>query len=550
MSIKYLFLVNNELKKMNRRKQYFKVLITFYSLLILLFINTCQKIELTREAFIQTNSFSIGTGSIDLTGTIIDLGEGITDHGFIVSITPGPSISNGVQLSLGSASQTGQFTYVLSEVAGGVNFYFRAFATSGGETIYGESSNFSTPDMVVATRAAAIQGRYSAILNGVINDLGFESVTDHGFYWADDPTPQNFSENKRSLGAVTEATTFNYTLTGLTPYKEYYFVAYAENGSETKFGGVQSFKIENVWTRIGNFEGSARYKAKAFSLEGIGYITGGNDDGGTIDDFYQFSPDPENWTFLSSGSSPIKGTAFTIGNKAYVIDRYNLYEFDPGQGMWVSKTPLPGIERSNVFAFAIGNKGYVGGGYYWDGTQDVYLNDLWEFDPQDEVTNGTDINGDPMGSWTQKVDFSGASRRYGKGFSIANYGYVCSGMNNIDGDLNDLWQYDPFSTGNGFDTNGNPMGVWSQKSDYPGIPGTAQVNFIIQNKAYFFKDNELWQYNPVTESWNQLTDFPGQSRWLPVGFAINNKGYVGTGTYNDGSNDIYLDDFWEYLPHQ
>jgi N-acetylneuraminic acid mutarotase len=533
-------------KKMNRRKQYFRVLIAFYSLLILLFVNTCQKIDLTREAFVQTNSFSIGDGTITLTGTIIDLGEGISDHGFVMSLTPDPLTSSEIVLGLGSASETGQFTYNVSGLGGGVNFYFRAFATSGGETIYGESSNFSTPDLDVATQTATIQSKSSAIINGAIINLGFESVTDHGFFWAEDPTPQNFSQNKIPLGATTDATTFNYTLTELTPYTEYFFIAYARNNSETKFGNVVSFKMENVWTRIQNFNGSARCRALAFSLEEFGYIAGGHD-AGSINDFYQFNPDPETWISISTGSSPVYGTAFTIGNKAYVIDWNNLYEFDPDEGIWVHKTLFPGPARSEMFAFNIGNKGYVGGGGYWDGTQHIYLNDFWEFDPQDDITNGTDINGDPMGSWTQKVDFQGTGRLSGEGFSIATFGYVCSGYNDID--LNDFWQYDPYSTDNGTDANGNPMGAWSQKTDYPGPPGTEMVSFIIHNKAYLF-NYELWQYNPLTENWKQMADFPGQPRYAPVGFAINNKGYVGTGTYNDGGGDLYLDDFWEYLPVQ
>lgn len=533
---------------MNRRKQYFKVLITFCSLLILLFVNRCQKIELIREARIQTNSFSIGTGTITLTGTIIDLGEGISDHGFVISLTPNPSTGSEIVFGLGSASKTGQFTYNVSGLGNGFNFYFNTFATSGGETIYGESSNFSTPNLDVATQTVTIQSKSSAIIYGAINNLGFESVTDHGFYWAIDPAPQNFAQNKISLGATTETTTFNYILTNLTPYTDYYFVAYAQNGSETKFGTVGSFKIENVWTRIGNFKGSARINALAFSLRDFGYIAGGGNDAGSTNDFYQFSPDPENWISLSIGSSPVSGTAFTIGNKAYVINGNDFYEFDPDLGVWEAKMSFPGYPRWNVFAFAIGNKGYVGSGNYWDGTQDVYLNDFWEFDPLDDVTNGTDINGDPMGSWTQKVDFPGAGRTGAEGFTIASNGYVCSGYNN--GELIDFWQYDPFSTDNSFDTNGNPMGVWSQKTDYPGPPGTEMVSFIINNKAYLFKDKELWEYSPVTENWTKMKDFPGQDRWSPVGFAINNIGYVGTGIYNDGSNDIYLNDFWEYLPIQ
>ena len=530
---------------MNRRKQYLRVLIAFCSLLILLFINTCQKIELTREALVQTGSYNVGNGVVTLTGTIIDLGEGISDHGFVMSLTPDPLTSSEIVKGLGPASQTGQFTYNVSGLGGGFNFHFRAFATTGGETIYGESSNFSTPALVVSTQTAIIQNKSSVILNGVINNLGFKSVIHHGFYWAEDPTPQNFSQNRIDFGQTTDANTYNYTLTGLTPYTEYHFVAYAENASETKFGNVVSFKMENVWTQMPNFEGSARCRALAFSLEDIGYIAGGHNTA-PIFDFYQFSPDPGNWFSISTGSSPVSGTAFTIGNKGYVIDGNILYEFDPDEGMWVVKTPFPGTERSNMFAFSVGNRGFVGSGAYWDGEQNVYLNDFWEFDPQDDIS-GVDINENPMGSWTQKADFQGAGRIWGEGFSIADFGYVCSGSN--DDDLNDFWQYDPLSTDNDFDTNGNPMGAWSQKTDYPGPPGTGMVSFIIHTEAYVF-NYELWQYNPVTENWKQMADFPGHPRYAPVGFAINNIGYVGTGIYNDGSNDIYMNDFWEYLPHQ
>ncbi len=544
MPVKYLFLVNNESKKMDRRNQYFRVFIAFCSLLILLFFNTCQKIDLTREVLVQTGSYNVGSGVVTLTGTIIDMGEGITDHGFVVSNTPDVSSGNGSALRLGTASQTGQFTYNFSEASSGRNYYFCAFATSGGETIYGESSNFSTPALVVSTQTVAILSKSSTTIYGGIGNLGFESVTDHGFYWANDPTPQNFAQNKISLGVTTDVSTFNTTLTDLTPYTDYYFIAYAQNDSEIKFGTVGRFKIENVWTQIQNFEGSGRCNARAFSLRDFGYIAGGQDEG-SINDFYRFSPEPENWTLLSSGSSPVYGTAFTIGNKAYVIDGSNLYEFDPVKGIWVAKAPYPGLGQWNLFAFSVGNRGYVGSGEYWDGEQYVYSNDFWEFDPQDEIINGTDINGDPMGSWTQKVDFQGTGRQFGEGFSIATYGYVCSGYN--DGDLNDFWQYDPFSTDNGPDANDNPMGVWSRKTDYPGPPGTGMVSFIIDNKAYLF-NYELWQYDPVTENWTKMADFPGQSRYAPAGFAINNKGYIGTGTYNDGGTNIYMDDFWEYLP--
>jgi len=528
---------------MNRRKQYFRVLIAFCSLLILIFFNTCKKIDLTREILVQTDSHSIGTGMVQLNGTIIDAGEGINDYGFYISESYNPQ-SGGKKRSMGSSLTTGSFSYDETELQGGKTYYYQAYAEGANEVKYGDVKNISTADLSLSTQVPTILSKTSATLNGNIDNLGFEAVTEYGFYWSLTENPQGV--NKELVGSDGSTGAFSKTISGLTFYTDYYYVAYATNNTGIKYGSIQRFKIENVWTRIGDFGGSARYSAVAFSLNEFGYIAGGRD-AGEVNDFYRFSPDPENWTSLSSGSSPVNGIAFTIGNKAYIMDWNTLYEFNPLQGTWVAKTTFPGTGRNGFFAFGVGNRGYVGCGSYWNGSQDVYLNDFWEFDPLDDSTNGTDINGDPMGSWTQKVDFQGTAISWAEGFSIAGYGYVCSGYN--DGELIDFWQYDPFSTDNGFDTNDNPMGVWSQKTDYPGPPGTELVSFIIRNKAYIF-NFEFWQYNPVTENWKQLADFPGQSRWAPVSFAINNRGYIGTGMYNDGSNDIYLDDFWEYLPAQ
>lgn len=477
----------------------------------------------------------MSTGKVILTGTIIDAGEGITGYGFYITESSTPQ-SGGEKRPVGSNSTTGSFSYDETELLGGKTYYYQAYAEDANGAKYGEIKNFTTADLSVSTQAPIILSKTSATLNGNIDDLGFEAVTGYGFYWALTENPQGV--NKVQVGSAGSTVAFSTTLSGLTLYTDYYYVAYATNNTGTKYGNPQHFKMDNFWVQLGDFSG--RVFAFAFSLGDYGYIGGGTDGNEWFGDLYQYNASDDSW--ISETGSPTSGTAFTIGNMAYVIDGSNLNEFDPDQGIWVAKTPFPGLGGWNMFAFSVGNKGYIGSGDYWDGEQYVYSNDFWEFNPQDDITNGTDINGDPMGSWTQKVDFQGTGRTWGEGFSIATYGYVCSGYN--DGDLNDFWQYDPFSTDNGTDTNGNPMGAWSQKTDFPGPPGTGMVSFIIRNKAYLF-NYELWQYNPLTENWKQMADFPGQSRWAPVGFAINNKGYVGTGLSGDV---LYLDDFWEYIP--
>ncbi|MGI4874427.1 MAG: Kelch repeat-containing protein [Janthinobacterium lividum] len=98
------------------------------------------------------------------------------------------------------------------------------------------------------------------------------------------------------------------------------------------------------------------------------------------------------------------------------------------------------------------------------------------------------------------------------------------------------------------------LGNWTTGNSFPGGLRQGAVSFIINNVAYVgtgidattAKYNDLWSYNPTTNSWVYLTPMPAAagSRYYAVAFALNNKGYVGTGY--DGTN--YLSDFWEFDP--
>jgi hypothetical protein len=519
---------------MNRRIL-FKVFLFF--LILIVFTVTCKKIELIREILVQTDSYSIGTGTVQLNGTIVDAGEGITGYGFYISESSNPQ-SGGHKRSVGSSSTTGSFNYNETELQGGKTYHFQAYAEGGDETKYGDVKSFSTADLSLSTLEPTILSKTSAILNGNIDNLGFEAVTEYGFYWSLTDNPQG--ANKLLVGSTGSAGAFSTTLSGLTIHTDYYYVAYAINNTGTKYGNVKMFNIENIWLPLNNFSGAGRTWAFAFSIDTMGFIGGGSDDGNEwFGDLWQYNAFNDNWT--EETGSPETGTAFTIGNKAYVFDGV-LYQFDLEQSSWTEKTPFPGTPRDGVFAFGIGDKGYIGSGRYWETDHFVYLNDVWEFDPKDP-TNGTDVLGNPMGSWTMKADFPGEVRWNAVGFSIANNGYVCSGYNETSGNLSDLWEFDPLSTVYGTDLNGNPMGEWTQKTNYPGPPDTDLVCFIIANRAYVFND-ELWQYNTLTDSWTRKADFPGQLRHYPVGFAIRIRGYMGTGL----DNNNYLNDFWEYIP--
>ena len=192
-------------------------------------------------------------------------------------------------------------------------------------------------------------------------------------------------------------------------------------------------------------------------------------------------------------------------------------------GVWKRKADFGGVARNGAVGFSIGNKGYIGTGFYGN---EGYLKDFWEYDP------ATDI-------WIRKADFPGNARQFGSGFSIGNKGYIGLGHDSTVY-YADFWEYDPATD------------KWTRIADFAGGGRNAATGFSIEGKGYivaglsFDNHKDCWEYDPVADKWTQKTDFGGEPRSISIGFSIGNKGYVGTGLGDFGNK--YLKDFWEYDP--
>ena len=254
---------------------------------------------------------------------------------------------------------------------------------------------------------------------------------------------------------------------------------------------------------------------------------------------------------------------------------------------------FPGKLRIGAVSFAIGNKGYVGGGrnfmrpdslgnsYFKTGKDtllsllapkdfrtwgrvdtminlvnargDSLLNDWWEYDPA-------------LNKWTKKADMPGLKmgRAYGVGFALNNKGYVGLGYDNgrikADGAITDQKTIGPyidsiFWNGTKWDTVMKETWIVTVDTNY-------------SDSIYFLKD--LWEYNPATDIWKPKTDFPGQPRAYASAFTsypnreisgieffkraygdstLYNAGFVGLGKGDSGTvtNNLY-DDFYSYKP--
>ena len=117
-------------------------------------------------------------------------------------------------------------------------------------------------------------------------------------------------------------------------------------------------------------------------------------------DFWEYDPDNDIWTEKNSiadvtdedfdddysGITGIGKTAFTVGNRAYVVTggasttSSTAWEYDSETDLWELKTSLEGTSRIDAVSFTIENTGYVttgrNGSYYFD--------DIWAFEPDAE----------------------------------------------------------------------------------------------------------------------------------------------------------------------
>jgi hypothetical protein len=288
------------------------------------------------------------------------------------------------------------------------------------------------------------------------------------------------------------------------------------------------------WTRKGDFSSTARQGAVGFSIGNKGYIgTGATSLAGTpMSDFWEYNPATDVWTQKANfgGGTRKDAVGFSIGNKGYVgtgvsgTTREDFWEYNPANNTWTQKANVGGGVRSSAVGFSISNKGYIGTGSAKE--------DFWEFD--------TTAN-----AWTQKANVGGGTRTNAAGFAIGNKGYIGTGVNGTTKKA-DFWEYDPATNS------------WTQKADFGGTARTGASGFAIHNKGYIgtgndgiaanvTPENDLWEYNPTTNTWTEKSSFWRTGRIEGIGFAIGDKGYMGLGYDLDRSGDPYVTkDFWEY----
>ncbi|MEO0338522.1 MAG: kelch repeat-containing protein [Bacteroidota bacterium] len=195
--------------------------------------------------------------------------------------------------------------------------------------------------------------------------------------------------------------------------------------------------VGQMWERKADFQGSARYNAVAFALNGKGFVGTGYD-GNYLKDFYQYLPENDSWEQIISigGSKREAAISFVIDNKAYVgtgrsngVYEFDFWSYDDGTGTWTRLLDIDEeddyqIDRHGAVAFEMDGFGYVA-----TGSTGATLNTVWEYNPGDDT-------------WEEKTEIEGSRRLEAVAFTLQGRAFVTTGSNGSFR-FDDIWEFFP-----------------------------------------------------------------------------------------------------------
>ncbi len=184
---------------------------------------------------------NILANSADVTGTVVDLGEGASQHGHCYNTSPNVNVSMN-KTQLGPPAGAGGFTSNLEGLQAGTKYYVKAYMSKGSVTVYGSEINFTTaaaslPTVTTSTITDITQ--VSASAGGNVTNEGGAPVTERDVCYgtAAVPTVEGSSKTTNGEGFGTFAS----PISGLTPGITYYVRAYAKNSAGVAYGEELSF---------------------------------------------------------------------------------------------------------------------------------------------------------------------------------------------------------------------------------------------------------------------------------------------------------------------
>lgn len=220
-------------------------LILYLLIIEMTFLFSCKKVE--KEMAVSTGFASnILTKTAEISGEVIDIGEGATQYGHCYSTIQNPTASLTTKTEKG-IPVIGKYTSNLTNLSASTKYYVRAFVSRGTKVKYGEQIEFITASdskPQITTKNIISKTKTSAVTGGDIINEGGTSIIAKGICWGLAPDPIiDGNPNKTNDGPGNASFTSN--MTGLSAGKYYYVRAYATNDGGTSYGNQVEFWTES-----------------------------------------------------------------------------------------------------------------------------------------------------------------------------------------------------------------------------------------------------------------------------------------------------------------
>ncbi|WP_417942529.1 Kelch repeat-containing protein [Flavobacterium sp. RS13.1] len=155
---------------------------------------------------------------------------------------------------------------------------------------------------------------------------------------------------------------------------------------------------DNTWKLVSGFSGNKRRNATVFIINDKAYLGTGVNNSVNQVDFWEFNPTTEVWTRLRDidqdddddyswnddyAITRSNASSFSLNGLGYIVGGEGIktvWEYNPSTDTWVERTALEGASRTDAVGFAINNRGFLMLGRI--GT--TYFDDAWEFKPLEE----------------------------------------------------------------------------------------------------------------------------------------------------------------------
>lgn len=281
---------------------------------------------------------------------------------------------------------------------------------------------------------------------------------------------------------------------------------------------------------------SPRAASTCFVYQGKAYIYGGRDSTGQyLSDMWCYDPIADQWKDL--GETPLKprvnATACVENGIVYIGLGFNgrygnetayfndWWRYNPATGDWQKLASYPNHHTDRAVSFANGNQLYVGYGFQW-----TYTRDMFSYHIPTNRWDSIDVN----------VAFLGYPAR-----SFGGCGAVCGGRyfygSGYRGESLDWWaEFIPSSEGENC-----TAGEWQRRKAVPGNGRTLSAAAATDNYVYLtcgfryggigtdgHTYNDIQRYDPQTNKWACAGMLPG-GLMNHIAFSIDNAVYVGIG---------------------